>query len=79
VHPVADAAALHAALRPLGPHLAGVAIAGFGSDADALFRGLAELGASRLCPPGELQAPPLAWPHDNRPVLLPFARLTARE
>ena len=47
--------------------------------ADAVARGLAELGASRLCRPGELQAPPLAWRHENRPVLLPFARFTDRE
>ena len=79
IHPVADASALHAALRPLAPHLAGVALAGFGPAADAVARSLADLGASRLCRPGELQAPPLAWPHENRPVLLPFARLSDRE
>ena len=79
VHPVADAPALRAALLPLGPHLAGVALAGFGPGADALARGLADLGASRLCRPGELQAPPLAWRHDNRPVLLPLARFTDRD
>jgi len=79
VHPVADARELRAALRPLAPHLAGVALAGFGAEAAALARGLADLGASRLCRPGELQAPPLAWPHDNRPVLLPYARFTDRE
>jgi len=79
VHPVGDARAFCTALRPLAPHLAGVAIAGFGPEADAVARGLAELGASRLCRPGELQAPPLAWHHDNRPVLLPLARFTDRE
>jgi hypothetical protein len=79
VHPVADAPSLLAALRPLASHLAGVALAGFGAGADAVALGLAELGASRLCRPGELQAPPLAWRHENRPVLLPFARFTDRE
>jgi len=79
VHPVPDALALGAALRPLAPHLAGVALAGFGPESDAVARGLADLGASRVCRPGELQAPPLAWRHDNRPVLLPLARFTDRE
>ncbi len=76
VHPVNDTQTLRAALRPLAPHLAGVAIAGFGSETGAVARSLAELGASRVCRPGELQAPPLAWPHDGRPVLLPLARFT---
>ncbi len=76
VHPVASDAALHAALRPLGPHLAGVALAGFGSDTAAACAALAALGASRLCAPGRLQAPPLGWHHDGRDVLLPLARFT---
>jgi hypothetical protein len=79
VHPARDAGALVTALRPLGPHLAGVAVAGFGGEGDGLARALAELGASRLCPPGELQSPPLAWRHENRPVLTTLARFTDRE
>ena len=70
---------LGAALRPLAAHLAGVALAGFGAAHDGVLRGLADLGASRLCRPGELQSPPLAWHHEGRPVLLPFARFTDRE
>lgn len=35
----------------------------------------AGLGAQvRLCRPGELQRPPLGWPHDGRPNLLPMLR-----
>jgi hypothetical protein len=79
VHPVADPAALVAALRPLASHLAGVALAGMGRAGEDVARALADLGASRLCRPGELQSPPLAWRHDNRPLLLPLARLTDRE
>jgi hypothetical protein len=79
VHPVEDPEALLAAVRPLAAHLAGVALAGFGAIQDAVARGLADLGASRLCRPGELQSPPLAWHHDGRPVLLPFARFTDLE
>ena len=79
VHPLGAAGALREALAPLAPRLAGVALAGFGDASDSLARALAGLGASRVCAPGRLQAPPLAWPHDNRPVLLPLARFTLRE
>jgi hypothetical protein len=79
VHPVNDPAALVEALRPLGPHLAAVAIEGFADDADALARALADLGASRICRPGTLQSPPLAWRHDNRGVLAPLARFAELE
>jgi hypothetical protein len=79
VIPVEDPEALLSAVRPFAAHLAGVALAGFGASHDRVARGLADLGASRLCRPGELQAPPLAWRHEGRPVLLPFARFTDRE
>jgi hypothetical protein len=79
VHPVSGAPELLAALRPFALHLAGVALAGFGAQTDALARGLADLGASRLCAPGSLQAPPLAWRHENRPLLATLARYTDRE
>ena len=79
VQPVENPELLLDSLRPLAAHLAGVALAGFGSVQDGVARGLADLGASRLCQPGELQAPPLAWHHEGRPVLLPFARFTDRE
>jgi hypothetical protein len=77
--PVDDPETLVEAIRPLGAHLAGVALAGFGASQDRIVRGLADLGASRLCRPGELQSPPLAWHHEGRPLLLPFARFTDRE
>lgn len=76
VHPVADEAALCEALRLLGAHLAGAALAGFGGATRPLATALANLGASRVCPPGRLQAPPLAWHHDGQGVLLPLARFT---
>lgn len=80
VHPIgspegpAPADALARALGPLARHLAGVALAGFGAATDRLARRLAELGASRICRPGELQTPPLAWHHDGLGVLWPLAR-----
>ena len=79
VQPVENPEALLSAIRPLAAHLAGMALAGFGADQDRVGRGLADLGASRLCRPGELQTPPLAWRHEGRPVLLPYARFTDRE
>jgi hypothetical protein len=74
VHPVADVHALLAALAPLRRHLAGVALAGFSPGEAALARALAELGASRVCAPGELQAPPLSWESNGRGVLASLAR-----
>ena len=67
------------ALTPYGPHLAAVGVAGFGAAAPALARALAALGASRVCPLGAMQAPPLSWCHDGQGVLAPLARLTAVE
>jgi len=80
VHPVADEAALLATLGPLAPHLAAVGCAGFEpSRLDALAPALAALGASRICPLGSMQAPPLGWCHDGRGVLGPLARFCDRE
>ena len=69
VFPVADADALFAALTPYAKPLAGVALAGFGALHAPISNRLAELGASRVCAPGRLQAPPLDWPRDGHRVL----------
>ncbi len=74
VHPSDDAADLLAALAPYAKHLAGVALAGFGSEESALRPELAALGASRICAPGELQAPPLDWPRDGIPAFAALVR-----
>jgi hypothetical protein len=79
VHPVRDGAGLLGALRPLGPHLAAVALEGFAGEEPDLAGALADLGASRLCRPGTMQRPPLAWHHDGRGVLAPLARFTDLE
>jgi hypothetical protein len=76
VVPVAHPESLLDAIRPLGPHLAAVAIEGFGAEAAGLPGALAELGASRVCVPGSLQSPPLDWHHGGRGVLAPLARFT---
>lgn len=75
VHPLAPSD-LVAALRPLAPHLAGVAVAGFGPAEAEVVRALADLGASRICRPGRLQAPPLVWHHDGQGILAPLVRRT---
>jgi hypothetical protein len=79
VLPVRGPGELLDALRPLEPYLAGVALEGFGGRSAALARELADRGASRICPFGALQAPPLDWRRDGRGVLLPLARLARRE
>jgi len=76
VAPVSDAAGVLAALAPYAPHLAALGTAGFAGGAPDLARGAAALGASRVCPLGAMQAPPLAWCHDGQGVLLPLARWT---
>jgi hypothetical protein len=73
VHPVADASELARGIAPYARHLAGVAHAGLNAHASEL---LVRAGASRLCPPGGLQCPPLAWHHDGMPVLTPMSRIT---
>ena len=79
IHPVSNRDALHAALLPLSRHLAAVGLAGFGSATRETARGLAQLGASRICALGSMQSPPLAWRHDNRGVFPPLARLADLE
>jgi hypothetical protein len=74
VHPLADAGDLAGALGPLRRHLAGVALAGFGARQPQLARELAALGASWICSPGALQAPPLGWESGGRGVLASLVR-----
>ncbi len=60
------------ALADVAPHLAAVGIA---ASMEPVVRALlARSGASRLCPLGRMQAPPLSWSHDGQPVFLPLAR-----
>jgi len=74
VHPAADVDAALAAIAPRSRSLAGVALDGFGTATAALADRLLALGASRVCAPGTLQTPPLAWPRDGEPVLRRLAR-----
>ncbi len=62
VQPLASLSDLPEAVAAVAPVLQGCAAAGEGI-ADRLP------GVSRLCPPGQLQAPPLRWRQDGRDVL----------
>jgi hypothetical protein len=75
VHPVAGLTGLVEALTPVKHHLASVGIGGFAARRGEMVAALGQLGVSRICPLGTMQAPPLSWCHDNRGVLLPLARL----
>lgn len=78
VHPTADLEQWAEVLEPAAAHLSTVGYAGFGDARDHPALGLATaLDAARVCPVGEMQAPPLDWPHDGEPVLLPLARWSA--
>jgi hypothetical protein len=49
--------------------LQAVALAASPARAGALALDAARAGVARICRPGELQSPPLAWPQDGRPAL----------
>lgn len=74
VLPVVDAAGVTRAAAPYAPHLAGVAMEGFGTESEAVSSAFRALGASRICRPGALQAPPLGWNRGGHGVLRSLAR-----
>ncbi|MBW2712433.1 MAG: hypothetical protein JRC77_01640 [Deltaproteobacteria bacterium] len=76
IHPVESPSGLYTALKPMSPGLAAVAIPGFSSNFVELSTLLSQLGASRLCLPGRMHAPPIDWHHDNLGVLRPLARFS---
>jgi hypothetical protein len=76
VHPIAGVPRLLEALTPVKHQLASVGVGGFGERRSQMIAALSQLGVSRICPLGNMQAPPLSWCHDNQGVLLPLARLS---
>lgn len=73
--PVDSSSALLESLAPFAGHLSNVACVGFSEiDAIALQESLSGLGVSRITKPGQLQTPPIDWPHDGMPLLTPIAR-----
>jgi hypothetical protein len=67
------------ALVPHARHLSTVGVAAEGASARVAASRSIELGASRVCELGRMQAPALAWPHDGRPVLGALASWSATE
>ena len=60
--------ALHGA-DPMREQISTVGLAAGAGEAPELARKFARLGATRICPLGQMQRPPLGWRHDGRPAL----------
>lgn len=71
--PVPTGAALVDQLRPSGPHLQSVGLAGV-PDPSALVARMAELGITRVVPLEELPFPPAWWMHDGAGPLRALVR-----
>jgi len=69
VHPVSDLAHWAAALAPHARHLSTVGLAASPARAGRAAELAVQLGASRICELGRMQAPRLDWPHDGLNVL----------
>lgn len=76
LHQISSLGELPAMLAIPPQHIQGVALAAPANDFPAWAHALASAGATRVCPPGELQAPPADWPHDGRPNVLGWLRAT---
>lgn len=66
VHPVPDVGTLADALAPYSAHLAAIGCAGATLPSP--------YGASRICPLGQMQAPPLSWQQDGIGILKPLVQ-----
>jgi hypothetical protein len=63
VSPFATLTDLERRLEAVRGRLEGFAVAGRGAEMDAARAILHRLGATYVCLPGEMQSPPLGWPH----------------
>jgi hypothetical protein len=63
VSPFSDLADLERRLQPIAGKLEGFALAGDEMRATAVDTIVRRLGATYVCTPGNLQSPPLEWPH----------------
>jgi hypothetical protein len=71
---VRDASGLARFCAGFEPHLSTLAHAGFGADAARLVQIALRAGASRLCPLGRMQLPPIGWRHDGRGAIATLLR-----
>jgi hypothetical protein len=69
VKPVADLAEVLRSADPIREQLSTVGIAVPEHLSGEVATQLAQWGATRVCPLGRMQEPPLAWRHDGRPAL----------
>lgn len=69
VKPVPDVAAVLQGIDELQGKVSTVGIAATPEKMPDLARQFARWGATRICPLGQMQNPPLTWRHDGRPAL----------
>jgi len=69
VKPVAQLEELLRVAEPVRHQVSTVGVACPASKLESIAHELAHWGASRVCPAGQMQDPPLAWHHDGRPPL----------
>lgn len=69
VKPVPDVAAALLGLDEVQGKVSTVGLAATPEKIQDLARRFAHWGATRICPPGLMQNPPLTWRHDGRPAL----------
>ena len=69
VKPVPDAAAVLPGLDEIRGKVSTVGVAAPPEKLRDLARQFARWGATRICPLGQMQNPPLTWRHDGRPPL----------
>jgi hypothetical protein len=76
VKPVDELESALQAADAIRDRISTVAIAASAARASELAQRLAAWGATRICPVGSMQAPPVTWRHDGRPGLNALVRWT---
>lgn len=74
VKPVAEIARIPAHLEPIRPYLQAVGVSVPTDRQPQIIPALARMGATRICPVGKMQKPPMTWHHDGRFRLLNLLR-----
>ena len=76
VKPVLDVAEALRGADPVRDHTSTVGLAAQEHELEGLAKQFARWGATRLCPLGQMQNPPLTWRHDGRPLMGDLVRWT---
>lgn len=76
VKPVLDVAEALRGADPVRDHTSTVGLAAQEHELESLAKQFARWGATRLCPLGQMQNPPLTWRHDGRALLGNLVRWT---